>query len=114
MKKSVTPYANQQDSKKKQVTQMFDGISTNYDFLNRMISLGIDIKWRKRVVKLLIDKKPETILDIATESFDSSTWVSVEPFFTEEIKWRSEVTVHEEGISWIQSIPDFLYSGYAL
>lgn len=70
MKKSVTPYANQQDSKKKQVTQMFDGISTNYDFLNRMISLGIDIKWRKRVVKLLIDKKPETILDIATGTGD--------------------------------------------
>ena len=70
MKKSVTPYANQQDSKKKQVTQMFDGISTNYDFLNRMISLGIDIRWRKRVVKLLIDKKPETILDIATGTGD--------------------------------------------
>ena len=70
MKKTVTPYANQQDSKKKQVTQMFDGISSNYDFLNRMISLGIDVKWRKRVVQILVHKKPNSILDIATGTGD--------------------------------------------
>ena len=70
MKKSVTPYANQQGSKKKQVTKMFDVISTNYDFLNRLISLGIDIKWRKRVVQILIPKKPDRILDIATGTGD--------------------------------------------
>ena len=70
MKKTVTPYANQKDSKKKQVTQMFDGISSNYDFLNRMISLGIDVKWRKRVVQILVHKKPNSILDIATGTGD--------------------------------------------
>ncbi len=69
MKKSVTPY-NQEDSKKKQVTEMFDGISTEYDALNRKISLGIDVKWRKRVVDLLIPKKPDCILDIATGTGD--------------------------------------------
>ena len=70
MKKSVTPYANQQGSKKKQVTKMFDGISSNYDFLNRIISLGIDIKWRNRVVEILMAKKPNSILDIATGTGD--------------------------------------------
>ena len=69
MKKCVTPY-NQEDSKKKQVTEMFDGISTEYDALNRKISLGIDVKWRRRVVDLLIPKKPESILDIATGTGD--------------------------------------------
>jgi demethylmenaquinone methyltransferase / 2-methoxy-6-polyprenyl-1,4-benzoquinol methylase len=69
MKKSVTPY-NQEDSKKKQVTKMFDGISSEYDSLNRMISMGIDIKWRKRVVDVLIPKKPDRILDIATGTGD--------------------------------------------
>jgi len=64
MKKSVTPYANQQ------VTKMFDGISSNYDFLNRIISLGIDIKWRNRVVEILMAKKPNSILDIATGTGD--------------------------------------------
>jgi demethylmenaquinone methyltransferase/2-methoxy-6-polyprenyl-1,4-benzoquinol methylase len=70
MKKSVTPYANQQGSKKEQVTKMFDGISSNYDFLNRIISLGIDIKWRNRVVEILMAKKPNSILDIATGTGD--------------------------------------------
>jgi len=70
MKKSITPYANQQGSKKKQVTKMFDRISSNYDFLNRLISLGIDVKWRKRVVQILIPKKPDHILDIATGTGD--------------------------------------------
>ena len=70
MKKSVTPYANQQGSKKKQVTKMFDGISSNYDFLNRIISRGIDIKWRNRVVEILMAKKPNSILDIATGTGD--------------------------------------------
>lgn len=70
MKKSVTPYAEQQGSKKKQVTKMFDGISSNYDFLNRIISLGIDIKWRNRVVEILKPKKPDSILDIATGTGD--------------------------------------------
>ena len=69
MKKCVTPY-NQEDSKKKQVTEMFDGISTEYDALNRKISFGIDVKWRRRVVDLLIPKKPESILDIATGTGD--------------------------------------------
>ena len=69
MKKSVTPY-NEKDSKKKQVTKMFDGISSEYDSLNRMISMGIDIKWRKRVVDVLIPKKPDRILDIATGTGD--------------------------------------------
>ena len=49
---------------------MFDGISSNYDFLNRIISLGIDIKWRNRVVEILMAKKPNSILDIATGTGD--------------------------------------------
>ncbi len=49
---------------------MFDGISSNYDFLNRVISLGIDIKWRNRVVEILMPKKPNSILDIATGTAD--------------------------------------------
>ena len=50
MSKKVTPYKNSELGKKEQVTQMFDTISTNYDGLNRVISFGIDVKWRKRVV----------------------------------------------------------------
>jgi demethylmenaquinone methyltransferase/2-methoxy-6-polyprenyl-1,4-benzoquinol methylase len=49
---------------------MFDNISENYDGLNRVISLGIDMKWRKKVVALVAEKNPETILDIATGTGD--------------------------------------------
>jgi len=70
MSKKVTPYKNSELGKKEQVTRMFDTISTNYDGLNRVISFGIDIKWRKRVVAILKNKKPDSILDIATGTGD--------------------------------------------
>ena len=40
----INPYKDSQLGKKEQVTQMFDTISENYDDLNRVISLGIDVK----------------------------------------------------------------------
>jgi demethylmenaquinone methyltransferase/2-methoxy-6-polyprenyl-1,4-benzoquinol methylase len=66
----VKPYKNSDLGKKEQVTQMFDTISSDYDGLNRVISFGIDIKWRKKVVKLVKESNPETILDIATGTGD--------------------------------------------
>jgi demethylmenaquinone methyltransferase / 2-methoxy-6-polyprenyl-1,4-benzoquinol methylase len=70
MSKQITPYKDSSLGKKEQVTQMFDTISENYDDLNRVISLGIDVKWRKKVVKLVADKNPKNILDIATGTGD--------------------------------------------
>ncbi|MBP8066349.1 MAG: bifunctional demethylmenaquinone methyltransferase/2-methoxy-6-polyprenyl-1,4-benzoquinol methylase UbiE [Flavobacterium sp.] len=66
----MTPYKGSNLGKKEQVTQMFDTISGNYDDLNRVISFGIDVKWRKNVLKLVAEKKPTTILDIATGTGD--------------------------------------------
>ena len=66
MSKNITPYKNSSLGKKEQVTQMFDTISGNYDELNRVISMGIDVKWRKKVVQLVADTQPANILDIAT------------------------------------------------
>lgn len=70
MSRKVTPYSDSNLGKKEQVTHMFDTISKNYDGLNRVISFGIDIKWRKRVVGILKEKKPSNILDIATGTGD--------------------------------------------
>jgi demethylmenaquinone methyltransferase/2-methoxy-6-polyprenyl-1,4-benzoquinol methylase len=70
MGKKVIPYKDSSLGKKKQVEQMFDTISTNYDGLNRVISLGTDLKWRKKVLKMVSEKKPESILDIATGTGD--------------------------------------------
>ena len=49
---------------------MFDTIYGEYDDLNRVISFGIDIKWRKKVVEIVKNSNPERILDIATGTGD--------------------------------------------
>lgn len=70
MSQEVTPYKDSGLGKKEQVAQMFDTISGNYDGLNRVISFGIDGKWRKKVLKLVAAKNPQRILDIATGTGD--------------------------------------------
>lgn len=70
MATNITPYKDSNDSKKKQVATMFDAISKNYDDLNRVISFGIDIKWRNKVVDIVSQKKPNNILDVATGTGD--------------------------------------------
>ncbi len=76
MSKSILPYKDSSLGKKEQVTQMFDTISGNYDGLNRVISLGIDVKWRKKVVSLVAATNPNTILDIATGTGDLAILMS--------------------------------------
>lgn len=66
----VNPYKDSKLGKKEQVTKMFDTISGEYDGLNRVISFGIDIKWRKKVVEIVKATNPDSILDIATGTGD--------------------------------------------
>jgi len=66
----IKPYKNSDLGKKEQVAKMFDTISGDYDGLNRVISFGIDVKWRKKVVKIVDQTNPKLILDIATGTGD--------------------------------------------
>jgi demethylmenaquinone methyltransferase/2-methoxy-6-polyprenyl-1,4-benzoquinol methylase len=70
MSKIIKPYKNSDLGKKEQVATMFNNISKNYDGLNRVISLGIDVKWRKKVVEIVGKNNPKQILDIATGTGD--------------------------------------------
>ena len=70
MSEKVKPYKDSQLDKKEQVIQMFDTISKEYDGLNRVISFGIDVKWRKKVVDIIAKTKANRILDIATGTGD--------------------------------------------
>lgn len=70
MSDKITPYKNSTDGKKKQVAQMFDSISGTYDGLNRVISWGSDIKWRKFVVEKVAELRPQKVLDVATGTGD--------------------------------------------
>ena len=67
---TVNPYSESDLSKKEQVEQMFDNISGKYDLLNRILSMGIDVRWRKKVVKSVKKANPKTVLDIATGTGD--------------------------------------------
>lgn len=67
---TIKPYKQSDSSKKAQVAQMFDNISPKYDFLNRVLSFGIDKGWRRKVVSLASETKPMRVLDIATGTGD--------------------------------------------
>ncbi|MDB5136100.1 MAG: bifunctional demethylmenaquinone methyltransferase/2-methoxy-6-polyprenyl,4-benzoquinol methylase, partial [Mucilaginibacter sp.] len=58
MSKTVTPYTDEQGTKKQQVAEMFNNISKTYDFLNHFLSLGIDIIWRKKAINELKKDQP--------------------------------------------------------
>lgn len=76
MSKEVKPYKDSDLGKKEQVAKMFDAISKNYDGLNRVISLGIDVRWRKKVVQIVGMQQPKQILDIATGTGDLAIMMS--------------------------------------
>ncbi|MBN8680640.1 MAG: bifunctional demethylmenaquinone methyltransferase/2-methoxy-6-polyprenyl-1,4-benzoquinol methylase UbiE [Chitinophagales bacterium] len=65
----VKPY-NSEAGKKAEVEQMFDRIAPKYDLLNRVLSLGIDVWWRKKAIAYLKAAKPAEILDVATGTAD--------------------------------------------
>ena len=67
---TVLPYKDKLDPKKEQVAEMFNNISPKYDLLNHVLSLGIDIIWRKKAIKYLQKDAPKLILDIATGTGD--------------------------------------------
>jgi demethylmenaquinone methyltransferase/2-methoxy-6-polyprenyl-1,4-benzoquinol methylase len=57
-------------TKEQQVEEMFNGIAHRYDFLNRVLSFGIDRRWRKKLVKGILKGNPNHVLDIATGTAD--------------------------------------------
>lgn len=67
---TVVPFEDSRLSKKEQVSEMFDDISGKYDLLNRMLSAGIDVKWRKKALRELKNIHPKNMLDVATGTGD--------------------------------------------
>lgn len=66
----VKPNKESASSKKEQVEEMFDNIAHRYDFLNHLLSLGIDKRWRKKAIRSIRSIHPKHILDIATGTGD--------------------------------------------
>jgi len=66
----IKPYQSVDKDKKQEVELMFDNISRRYDLLNRLLSLGIDVGWRKKALRMLRPYAPKRILDVATGTGD--------------------------------------------
>jgi demethylmenaquinone methyltransferase / 2-methoxy-6-polyprenyl-1,4-benzoquinol methylase len=67
---AVLPYKDDSSAKKQQVAKMFDNISARYDFLNHLLSMGIDKGWRRKAIAMLKPLRPKAILDVATGTGD--------------------------------------------
>jgi|SRR5450432_1064292 len=73
---TVVPFKDSDLGKKQQVAEMFDRIAFRYDFLNRFLSGGIDVYWRKRAIRELLPYHPGAILDVATGTADMAILMS--------------------------------------
>jgi len=73
---SIVPFKESELGKKEQVAKMFDDIAFRYDFLNHFLSAGIDVKWRKKAIKMLAGAHPTKILDVATGTADMAIMAS--------------------------------------
>ncbi len=67
---SIVPNLSSNKSKTMQVAAMFDSIAPQYDRVNRFLSVGIDIGWRKKAIEFLRPIHPQKILDVATGTAD--------------------------------------------
>ena len=56
--------------KKQQVSEMFDQIAPRYDFMNRFLSVGIDVSWRIKAIKRFKKDNSKHLLDVATGTGD--------------------------------------------
>ena len=70
MTKTVTPYNKKDETKKEQVENMFDNIAHNYDFLNHLLSAGIDNTWRRKAIKHIATYNPKMVMDMASGTGD--------------------------------------------
>ena len=59
-----------QDASKKTSFEIFNRIAKSYDSVNRILSFGLDIGWRKKVNTLLPQKNNLRLLDLATGTAD--------------------------------------------
>ncbi len=66
----IVPYNESERSKKDQVADMFNDIAPRYDFLNRFLSAGIDVSWRRKALNELKSLQPKIMLDVATGTGD--------------------------------------------
>jgi len=86
----VVPNPESAGSKDHQVREMFSRIAPTYDLLNRLLSFGIDQRWRRYAIRRLAYESPAQVLDLCGGTGD---------FGTELLKARPDDTVHNADFS---------------
>ena len=66
----IKPDNSKKESKKIQIKNMFNDISSRYDQINKMMTLNMDKNWRKIVYNLSMQDNPRKVIDIATGTGD--------------------------------------------
>lgn len=64
------PTVGEDEHKESEVAAMFDAIAHRYDLLNRVLSFGLDRRWRRAAIRRLGEQKNGRILDVATGTGD--------------------------------------------
>ena len=72
----IKPDKSKQDSKKIQIKDMFNDISSRYDQINKMMTLNMDKNWRKIVYNLSMQDNPRKIIAIATGTEDKALCIA--------------------------------------
>lgn len=75
----MTATQNSLKERKNESYRIFDDIAGTYDLLNRCLSLGIDVLWRKRMMRELPAKKNMVALDLATGTGDVALELAKQP-----------------------------------
>jgi demethylmenaquinone methyltransferase/2-methoxy-6-polyprenyl-1,4-benzoquinol methylase len=78
---TIVPDRGSDLQKKEQVANMFNDIAPRYDFMNRFLSVGTDIGWRKKAITQLKGINPQQLLDVATGTADMAilTYAILQP-----------------------------------
>lgn len=81
----IVPFKDSELGKKQQIAEMFDKIAFRYDFLNRFLSGGIDVYWRRQAIRELRTglagmaaqrEGDPAILDVATGTGDMAVMLA--------------------------------------
>lgn len=57
--------------------RVFDLVACRYDFFNRVLSLGMDRRWRRRLARLAVARRPALVLDLCAGTGDTAIAVAL-------------------------------------
>ena len=92
---------------------MFDRIAPRYDFLNRVLSLGLDVRWRKRMRAMLPEGEDLEVLDVATGTADVAIELAKDPRVTRVVGVDIAKEMLKAGEDKVRGLPIELKHGDA-